>query len=235
MSMVSAMPSEAADLLDRSRAVGFGAMMYAVDRLDGEIDAPIEILGHGLPCQYMEGYLNRLREDPLRRMVARGEINAAIPIVFENDGKSLSVAKNRRMSAGDLSLLRWCLSNGVRTGVSFRVRMERGRGASLNFYSANPHTQKELDVAVRELFLLGHELHARLAPRMAHAPETVLSERETECLEWIALGKSNREIAQLLGLSFETVKEHVQSLFQKLKVNGRAQAVSRGHMLAYLS
>jgi ATP/maltotriose-dependent transcriptional regulator MalT len=48
------------------------------------------------------------------------------------------------------------------------------------------------------------------------------------------MGKSNGEIAALLGLSLDTVKEHVQGLFHKLKVNGRAQAVSRGHMLAYL-
>jgi DNA-binding CsgD family transcriptional regulator len=156
------------------------------------------------------------------------------PIVFENDGKGLSIARDRRFSAGDQSLLRWCLSHGVRTGISFRIRMPRGRGASLNFYSAHSHTPKELEAAIQRLFLVGHQVHTCLEPRLSRRYDKLLSDRETECLEWIALGKSNPEIAALLGLSPETVKEHVQSLFQKLKVNGRAHAVSRGHMLAYL-
>ena len=87
---------------------------------------------------------------------------------------------------------------------------------------------------MQRVFLLGHQVHARLEPRLSRRYEKLLSDREAECLEWIALGKSNPEIAALLGLSPDTVKEHVQSLFHKLKVNGRAQAVSRGHMLAYL-
>ena len=62
----------------------------------------------------------------------------------------------------------------------------------------------------------------------------LLSVREAECLQWIASGKSNREIAELLGLSVDTVKEYIQSLFRKLQVSDRAQAVSRGHLLAYL-
>lgn len=231
---VSAMPSEAASLLDQVRSFGFDRLMYGVDMLDGEIDMPLEVVDHGFSSEYTRLYLDRLRQDPLRRMVARGEFDVFTPIVFENDGKGLSIARERRFSAGDLSLLRWCLSQGVRTGISFRIRMPRGRGASLNFYSAYSHTQKELEAAMQRLFLVGHQVHARLEPRLSRRYDKLLSDREAECLEWIALGKSNPEIATLLGLSPDTVKEHVQSLFHKLKVNGRAQAVSRGHMLAYL-
>jgi len=231
---VSAMPSEAAALLEQVRSVGFDRLMYGVDMLDGEIDMPLEVLDYGFTSPYTRLYLDRLRQDPLRRMVARGEIDVFTPIAFENDGKSLSIARERRFSSGDLSLLSWCLSQGVRTGISFRIRMPRGRGASLNFYSEHSLSQKELDAAMQRLFLAGHQVHARLEPRLSRRYDKLLSDREAECLEWIALGKSNPEIATLLGLSPDTVKEHVQSLFHKLKVNGRAQAVSRGHMLAYL-
>jgi ATP/maltotriose-dependent transcriptional regulator MalT len=62
----------------------------------------------------------------------------------------------------------------------------------------------------------------------------MLSAREAECLRWIAEGKSNREIGHLLGLSMDTIKEYIHSLFRKLQVTDRAQAVSRGHLLAYL-
>jgi len=234
MVSVTALPGEAVSLLDQARAVGFDRLMYNVDMLDGEIDMPLEVMEHGFASEYVNLYLSRLRQDPLRRMVARGEIDALTPIVFENDGRCLSIARDRRMTAGDLSLLRWSYAQGMRTGISFRIRLPRGRGASLNFSSAFNHTQRDLETAIERLFLIGHQIHKRLEPRLSRRYESLLSERETECLEWIALGKSNREIADLLGLSLDTVKEHVHSLFQKLNVNGRAQAVSRGHMLAYL-
>ena len=235
MGRMSAMPAEMSGLLSQAHAVGFHGLMYAVDVLDGEIDAPVEAFTYGFSPDYLEGYLKRLREDPLRRMVARGEISVGnTPIVFENDGRRLSIAQDRRYSAGDQSHLRWALSQGVRTGISFRVPMTRGRSASLNFYSAFSQTASQLDVAMQRLFLMGHQLHARLEPRLSSRQQPLLSDREAECLGWIAMGKSNGEIAALLGLSLDTVKEHVQGLFQKLKVNSRAQAVSRGHILAYL-
>jgi DNA-binding CsgD family transcriptional regulator len=235
MPFVSILPSETADLLQGAQAVGFDKMMYAIDVLDGDIDPPLEVMTSGLAPEFMNNYLGRLREDPLRRMVARGEIPVTnTPIAFENTPSSLSIAGNRRMTAGDTSQLRWFLSQGMRTGVSFRIRMPQGRCASLNFYSPFAHPDEDLAAAMQSLFLIGHQLHARMEPKLHKWRGTLLSGREVECLEWIAFGKSNREIAALLGLSIDTVKEHIQSLFQKLNVNGRAQAVSRGHVLSYL-
>jgi DNA-binding NarL/FixJ family response regulator len=54
-----------------------------------------------------------------------------------------------------------------------------------------------------------------------------LSERETELLALIAQGRSNQEIADLLGLTLKTVRNHVSNIFSKLQVADRAQAVIR--------
>lgn len=51
-----------------------------------------------------------------------------------------------------------------------------------------------------------------------------LSPRETDVIKQLALGSSNKEIAQTLGISYETVKEHVQHLLRKIGVNDRTQA-----------
>lgn len=233
--LVSFMQTEADAQLAGARALGFDKLMYGVDVLDGEIDPPLEIVAAGLTPAYMDTYLRRLREDPIRRMAARGEMRVTnIPLSYENTGSSLSIAKNRPLSSGDASMLRWYLSQGVRTGVGFRIRMSQGRFASINFYSAHGHAELDMDAAMQGLFLIGHQLHARIEPRLSKWRGSLLSSREVECLEWIAIGKSNREIAELLGISIDTAKEHIQGLFQKLRVHGRAQAVSRGHVLAYL-
>jgi DNA-binding NarL/FixJ family response regulator len=54
--------------------------------------------------------------------------------------------------------------------------------------------------------------------------DSPLSPRESQVLRQIALGLSNKEIAETLSISVETVKEHVQNLLRKLAVNDRTQA-----------
>lgn len=57
--------------------------------------------------------------------------------------------------------------------------------------------------------------------------KAVLSGREREVLHWMREGKTNPEIALILGLSFKTVKNQVQSILVKLRVSNRAQAVAK--------
>jgi DNA-binding NarL/FixJ family response regulator len=52
-----------------------------------------------------------------------------------------------------------------------------------------------------------------------------LSNREIEVLDEIAQGNSNKEIARVLGISDQTVKNHITSILRKLAVNDRTQAV----------
>jgi DNA-binding NarL/FixJ family response regulator len=54
--------------------------------------------------------------------------------------------------------------------------------------------------------------------------EVPLTKREGEVLKQLALGLSNKEIAQSLNISYETVKEHVQHILRKLSVADRTQA-----------
>jgi len=51
-----------------------------------------------------------------------------------------------------------------------------------------------------------------------------VTQREAEVLLWIARGKSNRDIAEILGLSPRTVNKHLEQVYQKLGVENRASA-----------
>ena len=69
----------------------------------------------------------------------------------------------------------------------------------------------------------------RMAGQMARRDrsgnsDVPLTPRETQVLRLIAMGLSNREIADALEISVETVKEHVQNLLRKLSLNDRTQA-----------
>jgi transcriptional regulator EpsA len=61
-----------------------------------------------------------------------------------------------------------------------------------------------------------------------------LSAREREILGWVREGKSNHDIAHLLGLSPLTVKNHVQKILRKLGAANRAQAVAQALGLGLL-
>jgi DNA-binding NarL/FixJ family response regulator len=54
-----------------------------------------------------------------------------------------------------------------------------------------------------------------------------LTDREAEVLAWIAKGKSNRDIAEILACSPRTVKKHLEQIYAKLQVENRTAAAMR--------
>jgi len=62
-----------------------------------------------------------------------------------------------------------------------------------------------------------------------------LTPRETEVLRQLALGRSNKEIADALSISDETVKTHVGHVFSKLQVENRSQAIVQALKRALVS
>ncbi|MCH5374555.1 MAG: response regulator transcription factor [Planctomycetes bacterium] len=65
---------------------------------------------------------------------------------------------------------------------------------------------------------------ALATPRLSANVEVPLTQRESEVLRQLALGLTNKEIAQALHISYETVKEHVQHILRKIGVSDRTQA-----------
>jgi DNA-binding CsgD family transcriptional regulator len=53
-----------------------------------------------------------------------------------------------------------------------------------------------------------------------------LTEREREILRWVAGGLQNKEIAQKLGISLATVRNHIHNILEKLDVHSKLEAVS---------
>jgi len=89
---------------------------------------------------------------------------------------------------------------------------------------------------IREVVVV-KEVTPAAGPFVASAEQldrTGLTPREHEILGLIADGLSNREIAQRLFLSENTVKTHSSRLFAKLEVSRRVQAVSKGRALGLL-
>ena len=68
----------------------------------------------------------------------------------------------------------------------------------------------------------------------AARPRDELTARERSIVEFIAGGRSNKEIARELGIAPETIKTHLKRIFQKLSAESRTQAVIRAQSLGVL-
>ena len=91
------------------------------------------------------------------------------------------------------------------------------------------------DISVRNLGQVGLGetmlLLAQDNPRngeSARLQQAALTRRETEVLSWLAKGKTNRDIAEILGMSPRTVNKHLEHIFDKLGVETRSAAAAIG-------
>jgi DNA-binding CsgD family transcriptional regulator len=74
---------------------------------------------------------------------------------------------------------------------------------------------------------LDPEIRQQLAENIISTPSvTLLTQREKEALQLLAQGRRNSEISQQLHISIKTVETHLTSLYQKLGVQSRAEAIS---------
>lgn len=225
------------DFIEDARNCRFDKFLYTIDSFTPDRPEPMLVIGEGWPPGYLQDWMKRVREDPLRRMVIRGEVPiSTIPVVYENSGRDLKLHCQHNYSVQECSLLHWVLSVGVRTGVSAAIPMSTGLYATFNFYSADRHSAMQSNV--ERLFLLGHRIHELIGKRIVHArfgsAYRTLSRREQECLELLAAGKETRAIGAIMGISPETAKEYIANLLRKLGAANRAEAVYRACKYGYL-
>jgi DNA-binding CsgD family transcriptional regulator len=82
---------------------------------------------------------------------------------------------------------------------------------------------------VRNARMLAEARHAGNAAPAAVSADLShyqLTPRELDVLAWIARGKTNRDIAEILGMSPRTVNKHLEHIFVKLGVETRAAAAA---------
>jgi DNA-binding CsgD family transcriptional regulator len=67
---------------------------------------------------------------------------------------------------------------------------------------------------------------ARLGATMVMPVLPALTSRENEILNWIAMGKRDREIGTILNCSWRTIQKHVEHILDKLNVETRGAAAA---------
>ena len=136
--------------------------------------------------------------------------------------------------------------SGIDVLIAIRSQFPEARIIMLTTFEGDVEIQRALQAGARgyllknmppnELLEVIRQVHAgkkRIPPEIAsqlleHMSDEVLTEREIEVLKQVADGNRNREIAELLFISEETVKVHIKHIMEKLGASDRTQAVSIG-------
>jgi DNA-binding NarL/FixJ family response regulator len=109
------------------------------------------------------------------------------------------------------------------------VEIQRALAAGARGYLLKNMPPKEMVEAIRQVHAgkkrIPHEVASQLAE---HISDEALTEREIDVLQHVAGGNRNRDIAEQLFISEETVKVHVKHIMQKLGASDRTAAVAIG-------
>jgi DNA-binding NarL/FixJ family response regulator len=118
----------------------------------------------------------------------------------------------------------------VLTTYAGDVRALSALRAGASGYLLKSSLRRELIDTIRAVLGGQRYLHPEVAHDIAvNAIAEPLSDREIDVLRRVAQGAANKEIARALSLSEDTVKGHMRSIFSKLDVTDRTQAVTVAH------
>jgi DNA-binding CsgD family transcriptional regulator len=200
--------------------LGFGALAYLL--FDGQRNGEaMAILDSGFPAEAITAYetLGYGRHDPTTRVVmATGQPNTPDRIA---QGFKLSKEEEHHRSV--------IQSFGV--GATLNLPLYGPHGLNACAVLGRPNHPALLDpVNWTSLHMVAQAIHLRglsLQPQ-GSVRQHSLSGREVEILRWVAQGKSNGVIADILQISLGTVDTYLRRVFEKLDVTDRTSAAVKG-------
>jgi DNA-binding NarL/FixJ family response regulator len=109
------------------------------------------------------------------------------------------------------------------------VEIQRALEAGARGYLLKSMPPKDMLEAIRQVHAGKKRIPVEIASQLAeHMGDEALTDREVEVLRAIAEGNRNRDIANKLFISEETVKVHIKHIMEKLNASDRTQAVAIG-------
>jgi DNA-binding NarL/FixJ family response regulator len=109
------------------------------------------------------------------------------------------------------------------------VEIQRALQAGARAYTLKSMPPREIMEVIREVHSGKRKIPAEIAAHLAeHYSDEALTQREVEVLQQVAGGNRNRDIADKLFITEETVKVHVKHIMEKLGAADRTQAVAIG-------
>lgn len=222
--------TDEADLLKRMQAAavasGFEHVLFGIELRRPFLD-PIQHITSGYPDSYQEIYRTKgfISRDP---SVAYCQTHTK-PLIWGED----------MYLADSYEIMEESTKYGLSHGFSVPVRDGPHVVSMLSLARDKPfESAAEKKLVVDAGIVLANCVHVAskniIVPDVETTLRPKLSRREHECLKWIAEGKSNGVISDLLKISEPTVEFHIRNLFTKLNVATRVQAAVVGVLMGLI-
>ena len=167
------------------------------------------------------------------RVLGVASSGAEALVLYERQGADVVLLDLQLPDMSGLAVLEWLRATGPAVRILVysayvrddEVREVLDRGAS--GYVQKTASREELLLALRRVAAGGRYVPPEVYRRIQELKRgPVITEREREILALVSRGQGNKEIAATLGISTETVKEHISSILDKLNVRDRTQATT---------
>ncbi|WP_430648683.1 autoinducer binding domain-containing protein [Bradyrhizobium sp. DASA03076] len=200
--------------------VAYGALTCPNERRLPEYLPPLPTIN--FPSDWCQRYAEQEYRaiDPVVRRTAM------LPTPFLWD----ELTRRYQLQPRELRVLREAREAGLKHGMSVPLFGLRGRLAFVSFASAFDDADPQHRMAhLNTLASAFHNAVAEITPPTDEGCETDtrLTERETECLHWVAEGKSAWVVGRLVGVSENTVNFHMKNVIRKLGAANRTNAVAK--------
>lgn len=198
----------------------FGGWVPSLDATLGAEAVANQVMVSTMPVGWWSRYLEQsyISRDPIVQYLR-----------FENVPFTWDVAYTRSHDHADVELIRGEASEfGLREGFVVPITMVGGLQLAFSFgarhFDVDPRTLSTLAFATS--LAAGHYLNFAASVRLTDSQ--IISGRERDCLAWAAEGKTDWEIATILGISTPTVHKHLASTRDKLRAVNKFHAVAIG-------
>jgi len=115
---------------------------------------------------------------------------------------------------------------GIKYGFTVPIHNRLVHSASVSIVGDCEEVSQDAYNSVHLMSVYLHEAALRILNSNKEQKKTKLTSRERECLKWVAMGKSDWEIGEILGISKNTVHFHVENAKDKFDTFSRVQAVT---------
>lgn len=227
--------------MQRSRGRGFTKFMLCVNEdvvsSSGVSSVPaLTVFDDMDPDVITDWSAHSHTQDPLRRMSAGGALDSYHnnALLWENHEGRMSIP-SARLTSSEAETMQRIYQSGVVTGVNIPLCVGGVHAKVVVSYFSSKRLSdlKDVEDSVAILFYLAHCIYEELSPRLPlHDSSTPsLTPREREVLDWVAKGKTAMEMATIMSLSVETVRDHIKNMRGKLGARTKAEAVARARRL----
>jgi LuxR family transcriptional regulator/LuxR family quorum-sensing system transcriptional regulator CciR len=181
----------------------------------------VDVAAHGVPDDLVSRYVEERLY--LSNPMLRHALQSVEPFYFDE------IAARNDLDASERAFIEDVRALGLLNGLGVQVFGPNGRNGYCGL-GLRPGVTRIDPSELRNFQWVCQLAHLRYCGMLQSAlgPTPSLSEREAEVLSWVARGKSNTSIAEILGISVHTVDAHLRRIYLKLGVYDRISAAVRG-------